>query len=69
MGVEVDLMGAHGKRYRESRGGIDRERLYTPLEAVRALKGMPAAKFARPSRCTSASVSTSGTPTSSSAGR
>ena len=38
-------MGAHGKRYRESRGGIDRERLYTPLEAVQALKGMPAAKF------------------------
>jgi large subunit ribosomal protein L1 len=38
-------MSAHGKRYRESRGGIDRERLYTPLEAVQALKGMPAAKF------------------------
>ena len=36
---------AHGKRYREARGAIDRERLYTPLEAVRLLKAAPAAKF------------------------
>jgi large subunit ribosomal protein L1 len=38
-------MAAHGKRYRDSRGQIDRERLYTPLEAVQILKSMPAAKF------------------------
>ena len=36
---------AHGKRYREARGAIDRERLYTPLEAVRLLKAAPGAKF------------------------
>ena len=38
-------MAAHGKRYRESRGAIDREQLYTPVEAVRLLKEAPAAKF------------------------
>jgi large subunit ribosomal protein L1 len=38
-------MAAHGKRYRESRGSIDRERLYSPVEAVRALKDFPGAKF------------------------
>ncbi len=38
-------MAAHGKRYRESRGSIDRERLYSPVEAVRALKEFPGAKF------------------------
>jgi large subunit ribosomal protein L1 len=36
---------AHGKRYAEARGKIDRERVYTPLEAVRTLKEFPAAKF------------------------
>jgi len=36
---------AHGKRYREARGAIDRERVYSPLEAVRILKAAPAAKF------------------------
>jgi large subunit ribosomal protein L1 len=36
---------AHGKRYREARGAIDRERVYSPLEAVRILKSAPAAKF------------------------
>jgi large subunit ribosomal protein L1 len=35
----------HGKRYRQARGAIDRERLYSPVEAVRALKEFPSAKF------------------------
>ena len=38
-------MAQHGKRYRESRGAIDREQMYTPVEAVRLLKDQPAAKF------------------------
>jgi large subunit ribosomal protein L1 len=38
-------MAAHGKRYREARDSIDRERLYTPVEAVRLVKAAPAAKF------------------------
>jgi large subunit ribosomal protein L1 len=38
-------MAQHGKRYTESRGRIDREQVYTPLEAVRMLKDFPAAKF------------------------
>ena len=38
-------MSSHGKRYRESRGQIDREQLYTPVEAVRLLKGLQDAKF------------------------
>jgi large subunit ribosomal protein L1 len=35
----------HGKRYREARERIDRERQYTPLEAVRILRDLPATKF------------------------
>ncbi len=38
-------MAAHGKRYRNFRAQIDRERLYTPAEAVRLLKDAPATKF------------------------
>ena len=38
-------MAQHGKRYRELRARIDRERLYSPVEAIRLLKGSPAAKF------------------------
>jgi large subunit ribosomal protein L1 len=38
-------MATHGKAYRNARGAIDRERLYTPVEAVRALKEMQTAKF------------------------
>jgi large subunit ribosomal protein L1 len=38
-------MAAHGKRYREARASIDRERLYTAAEAVRLVKAAPAAKF------------------------
>jgi len=35
----------HGKRYRDARGTIDAERVYTPLEAVRTLKELPGPKF------------------------
>ncbi len=35
----------HGKAYRNARASIDRERLYSPLEAIRALKNMQTAKF------------------------
>src|SRR5882757_2991520 len=38
-------MAQHGKRYLESRGAIDREQMYTPVEAVRLLKDAPVAKF------------------------
>jgi large subunit ribosomal protein L1 len=38
-------MSAHGKRYRGAREQFDREQAYTPLEAVRLLKGFQAAKF------------------------
>ena len=35
----------HGKNYRNARAQIDREQVYSPVEAVRMLKGFPAAKF------------------------
>jgi len=38
-------MSAHGKRYRSARATVDRERAYTPLEAIRLLKEMETAKF------------------------
>jgi large subunit ribosomal protein L1 len=38
-------MSSHGKRYRTAREAIDREQAYTPLAALRLLKGAPAAKF------------------------
>ncbi|MFN0154887.1 MAG: 50S ribosomal protein L1 [Gaiella sp.] len=38
-------MSTHGKRYKEARAQIDRERLYQPVEAVRVLKGLPGATF------------------------
>jgi len=38
-------MPTRGKRYITSRGSVDREQLYTPVEAVRLLKDAPAAKF------------------------
>jgi large subunit ribosomal protein L1 len=38
-------VSAHGKRYVEARGRIDREQLYAPGEAIRILKDLPAAKF------------------------
>jgi large subunit ribosomal protein L1 len=36
---------AHGKRYRQSRAQIDRERAYPPVEAVRLLKELGSTKF------------------------
>ena len=36
---------SHGKRYREARAAIDREHLYSPLEAIRLLKGFDGTKF------------------------
>jgi large subunit ribosomal protein L1 len=38
-------MATHGKKYVEARGRIDRENLYSPAEAVKMLKDLPAAKF------------------------
>jgi large subunit ribosomal protein L1 len=35
----------HGKAYRNARAEIDRERLYAPLEAIKALKEMKTANF------------------------
>ena len=38
-------MSAHGKRYVEARSTVDREQLYSPVQAFKLLKGAPAAKF------------------------
>ncbi len=38
-------MAQHGKRYRNARATVDRERVYSPLEAIRALKDFESAKF------------------------
>jgi large subunit ribosomal protein L1 len=38
-------LSQHGKNYRNARAQIDREHLYTPLEAVRLLRGAQTAKF------------------------
>jgi large subunit ribosomal protein L1 len=35
----------HGKAYRNARAAIDREHLYSPFEAIKALKEMQTAKF------------------------
>jgi len=35
----------HGKNYRNARGQIDREQLYSPAEAIRMLKGFSTAKY------------------------
>jgi large subunit ribosomal protein L1 len=35
----------HGKKYRQAFGQIDREKLYSPIEAVRTLKELETAKF------------------------
>ncbi|MGB2875537.1 MAG: 50S ribosomal protein L1 [Gaiellaceae bacterium] len=35
----------HGKNYRNARSQIDREQLYSPVEAIRLLKGFPTADF------------------------
>jgi large subunit ribosomal protein L1 len=38
-------MSQHGRRYREVRGRVDREREYTPVQAVRLLKEGDGARF------------------------
>ena len=38
-------MSQHGKRYRTARGSIDREKLYSPAEAITVLKSLADAKF------------------------
>jgi large subunit ribosomal protein L1 len=38
-------MSAHGKLYRQERGATDREKLYSPAEAVKLLKSWPDRKF------------------------
>jgi large subunit ribosomal protein L1 len=38
-------MAQHGKRYATARAQVDRERLYSPLEAVRLLKDFGGARF------------------------
>ena len=38
-------MASHGKRYRQARASVDRESVYSPVEAVRLLKEMEATKF------------------------
>jgi large subunit ribosomal protein L1 len=38
-------MASHGKRYRNARSQVDRERIYSPLEAIRLLKSVEGAKF------------------------
>ena len=38
-------MAAHGKNYRNARAQIDREQVYSPVEAVRMLKSFPEKKF------------------------
>jgi large subunit ribosomal protein L1 len=38
-------MAQHGKRYATARAAVDRERLYSPLEAVRLLKAFDDARF------------------------
>jgi large subunit ribosomal protein L1 len=35
----------HGKKYRQARGQIDREQTYSPVEAIRMLKGFDGVKF------------------------
>ena len=50
MGVEVETMSQHGKRYRKARALIDREQLYSPVEAVRLLKELPGGEVRRDGR-------------------
>jgi large subunit ribosomal protein L1 len=38
-------MSQHGKRYRQARAAIDREQVYSPLEAIRLLKSTDGTKF------------------------
>ena len=44
-------MAGHGKRYRELYAKVDRERQYSPAEAVRLVKEMQSAKFTETVEC------------------
>jgi large subunit ribosomal protein L1 len=44
-------MAKHGKRYRELYSKVDRERTYSPAEAVALVKDMQSAKFAETVEC------------------
>src|SRR5438309_3756465 len=44
-------MAKHGKRYRELYARIDRERQYSPAEAVRLVKEFQSTKFAETVEC------------------
>src|SRR6266540_2844771 len=39
------IMGQHGKKYRNARAQIDREQAYSPLEAIRMIKGWEGPTF------------------------
>jgi large subunit ribosomal protein L1 len=41
----------HGKTYRNARAQVDRERVYSPVEAIRLLKGFDGAKFDETVEC------------------
>ena len=63
-------MAQHGKAYHDAKQRFDREREYTPAEAIALVKQLStAASSTSRSRSTSAPGSTSATPTSSCAGR
>jgi large subunit ribosomal protein L1 len=42
---------SHGKTYRNARAQVDRERVYSPVEAIRLLKGFDGAKFDETVEC------------------
>src|SRR5438874_2300255 len=44
-------MAGHGKRYRELYSRVDRERQYSPAEAVQLVKGMQSTKFTETVEC------------------
>ena len=44
-------MAKHGKRYRELYSRVDRERQYSPAEAVQLVKGMQSTKFTETVEC------------------
>src|SRR5581483_3860195 len=44
-GCRGRAMSQHGKRYRAARSSFERDELYSPVQAVRLLKGAEAAKF------------------------
>ena len=50
MGVEVELMAKHGKRYRDNLEKVDRERQYSPAEAVELIKELRAGQVRRDRR-------------------